>query len=212
MQKFKTKSILTCWHVLQVFQNWGTSQQEKLPSSWTHVLWCSSITRVARVGKNRFPIVLFTSQQHFITIGCSIKVWLQQDSFRSAQRIPQIHTSIGVLAARDLWMPLVLSLIGGRAVANTRSDQLLLCLAESQELPRTESPWPLWVTCSSAAPASQWRSFSESSTWTCQAATCEFCPFLYYLPLLRKVCLRHLCSSWAGSCILWLVRLITSPA
>lgn len=113
--------------------------------------------------ENIFPTVHEDTAHFSVTVhnvGCSIKAWLQQDSFRLACCIPQIHTSSGVLAGRDLWMPLVLSHIGGRAVASTRSDQLLLCLAESQELPRTESPWPFWITCPSAALAPQWRSFS----------------------------------------------------
>lgn len=193
MQRFKTKSILTCWHVLQAFQNKPVRKVALTRDSCTPVQLCNTCSTS---WENRFPIVHEDTVHFSITLhncGLLIGVWLQQDSFSLAHCIPRIHTSTGVLAGRDPWFSLVLSPIGA---ASTGSDQLLLCLAESQELPRTESPWPLWVTCSNAEPASQWRWFSWCSTWTCQAVTCDFCPFLYHLPLLRWVCLRQVSLDW----------------
>ena len=54
----------------------------------------------------------------------------------------------------------------GRAIANTRSCQLWLCLAKSWKISKDETPWTLWEICSRTSQFSQWKSFSWYQTWT----------------------------------------------
>lgn len=87
-------------------------------------------------------------------------------------------------------------------IANTRSGQRWICLAESWKYPRTKFPQPLWITSSNQhlPPGEEFFQCPVRSLWP---TICDHCPLLGSLALPTRVWFCCPCNSSSHSC--WLL-------